>query len=139
MGYDQCHGLCVRIDGCPFEKKNAYAEIFSPQRHIKKSFGDFTSNAMTNAKGIILGYFGVSFKTAADVPAGSGMIVFYNGKRRAVYRDLEGNLHVIGCMCPHHALRIGLERQYEYVGLPLSRLPFRHLRQYPFRACGESL
>lgn len=83
------------------KRKNAYAEIFSPQRHIKKSFGDFTSNAMTNAKGIILGYFGVSFKTAADVPAGSGMIVFYNGKRRAVYRDLEGNLHAIGCMCPH--------------------------------------
>ncbi len=80
---------------------NPYAELFSPQRHIKKSFGAFISNALTNVSGIFLGYFRLPAKTAADIPAGRGMIVFHNGKRRAVYRDFSGNLHVIGRMCPH--------------------------------------
>ena len=82
-------------------KENPYAEIFSPQRHIKKSFGDFVSNALTNVGGIFLGYCRITLKTAKDVPAGSGMIVFHHGKKRAVYRDLSGELHVIGNKCPH--------------------------------------
>lgn len=65
-------------------KENPYAEIFSPQRHIKKSFGDFVSNALTNVGGIFLGYCRITLKTAKDVPAGSGMIVFHHGKKRAV-------------------------------------------------------
>lgn len=82
-------------------EKNAYAEIFSPQRKMKGVFGSFMSNALENAKGIFLGYCRIPLKTASDVPKGSGMVVWHNGKRRAVYRGKDNKLYVIGNKCPH--------------------------------------
>ena len=87
--------ICDLVTG----KTNPYAEIFSPQRRIPGSFGNFMSNAMTNVKEIFLGYFRITFKKC--VPKGSGRIVRYHGKKRAVYRDENGKLYIIGTMCPH--------------------------------------
>lgn len=89
--------VCDIIEGKP----NKYGVIFSPQRRIKGSFGDFTSNALTNIKEIFLGYCRVTFKTADDIPKDSGMVVRHNGKKRAVYRGENDELYVIGSMCPH--------------------------------------
>lgn len=82
-------------------RENPYAGLFSPQRRIKGCFKAFLSNAAANAAGIFLGCFRITAKTAADIPAGSGKIVLHHGKRRAIYRDGEGRLHVIGSRCPH--------------------------------------
>ncbi len=89
--------ICDLICG----NKNPYAEIFSPQRHVKKNLGAFLSNVVTNSKEIFLGYFRITSKTARDIPVGCGKIVKFNGKKRAVYRDENDNLYVIGSMCPH--------------------------------------
>lgn len=82
-------------------KENEYAALFSPQRKVKGSTGAFVSNALTNVKEITMGYFRLTTKTAEDVAKGTGAIVKCNGKKRAVYRDEEDNLHIIGSMCPH--------------------------------------
>jgi glycine/D-amino acid oxidase-like deaminating enzyme/nitrite reductase/ring-hydroxylating ferredoxin subunit len=82
-------------------KENEYAELFSPQRKVKGSTGAFVSNALTNVKEITMGYFRLTTKTSEDVAKGTGAIVKHNGKKRAVYRDEEDNLHIIGSMCPH--------------------------------------
>lgn len=82
-------------------RENPYAEIFSPQRRMKGCLKAFLSNASENVKGLFLGYFRITAKTAADIPEGRGMIVRHNGKRRAVYRGRDGKLYVIGRMCPH--------------------------------------
>ncbi|MDE6867951.1 MAG: FAD-dependent oxidoreductase [Clostridia bacterium] len=82
-------------------RKNKYAELFSPQRNIRGSFGKMLSNALTNIKEIALGYFRITFKSAKNIKKGSGKIVYIAGKKRAVYRDGRDNLHIIGSMCPH--------------------------------------
>ena len=82
-------------------KENEFAKLFSSQRKVKGGTGAFVSNALTNVKEITMGYFRLTAKTEADVAKGTGAIVKYNGKKRAVYRDEEDNLHVIGSMCPH--------------------------------------
>lgn len=82
-------------------KENKFVGLFSPQRKVKGSMGAFVSNALTNVKEITMGYFRLTTKTEADVAKGTGAIVKYNGKKRAVYRDEEDNLHIIGSMCPH--------------------------------------
>lgn len=80
---------------------NEYEKLFSPQRKIKKCFGAFLSNSLVNAKGIALGYCRIPLKTSKDVKKGEGMIVWHNGKRRAVYRGDDDKLYVIGNKCPH--------------------------------------
>lgn len=82
-------------------KENPYADLFSPQRKIKKNTIAFLKNAAVNAAGIALGYLRATTKTASDLPKGQGDIVWYQGKRRAVYRDEDGTLYAIGRMCPH--------------------------------------
>lgn len=82
-------------------RENAYYELFSPQRRINGSALAFLTNALVNVKDIALGYFRLTLKTSDEVPRGTGMVVRHNGKKRAVYRDEEGKLHIIGSMCPH--------------------------------------
>lgn len=81
--------------------ENAYEKIFSPQRHINGGTGAFISNALTNFKEIFLGYFRITSKSVYCIPPDSGKIVSYHGKKRAVYRDNDNKLYVIGSMCPH--------------------------------------
>lgn len=83
------------------ERENPYARLFSPQRHCKGAFADFVSNLMTNLKYIGLGYLRITVQTDEEIPKGSGKVVRYRGKRRAVYRDYDGKKYVIGRMCPH--------------------------------------
>lgn len=45
--------------------------------------------------------FAFTAKSLANVPEGCGKVVRYKGKRRAVYRDDNGNIYAIGRMCPH--------------------------------------
>lgn len=89
--------ICDMICG----KENTFKNLFSPDRHINGSMRAFVANALTNVKEITMGYFRLTTKTAENVPKGSGMVVRHNGKKRAVYRDEKGNLHIIGSMCPH--------------------------------------
>lgn len=83
------------------ERETPYADLFSPQRHIKKSAGAFIRNACVNTAGMVLGYLRTTTSTASELPEGQGGIVWYKGKRRAVYRGDDGNFYAIGRMCPH--------------------------------------
>lgn len=82
-------------------RENPYAALFSPQRTVYGSFGAFLSNAFTNIAGLLAGCFHIPLKTAADVPEGSGRVVWHKGRRRAVYRGEDGTVYSIGSKCPH--------------------------------------
>ena len=85
------------IDG----RENAYAGLFSPGRRMVGCLWDFLSNALVNVAGVSMGYLRIPFKGAADVPRGCGMVVWYEGKRRAVYRGEDDVLYVLESRCPH--------------------------------------
>lgn len=82
-------------------QNNEFAELYSPKRKMRGTLGKFLANACVNMAGIFLGYCRVTFKGADDIAPGSGKIVRYRGKRRAVYRDFDDKLYAIGRMCPH--------------------------------------
>ncbi len=82
-------------------RENAYASLFSPQRRIRGGIADYAINAVTTLTDVILGYFRITSKSVYDIPQGRGAVVRYNGKKRAVYRDNNDKLYVIGSMCPH--------------------------------------
>ena len=93
-----CGGLLADL---VLKRSNPYANLFSPQRHIKGAFWGYLSNAFTNVKVIAKGYISTTRKTVDDIPINCGMIVRHKGKRRAIYRDEKGKLFVVGRMCPH--------------------------------------
>ncbi len=87
------------VRDCILKKDNRYSSVFSPQRHIKYSANDFISNALINFKEIFLGYFRIVFNR--KIPKGCGKIVRFHGKKRAVYRDENGAVYILGTKCPH--------------------------------------
>ncbi len=94
--------VCARlVTDMIIGKENPYAELFKPYRHIPKSLCAFIRNAFVNVAGILRAYLRPRMRTAADIKPATGEIVRYRGKRRAVYKDEDGKLHVIGRMCPH--------------------------------------
>lgn len=82
-------------------KDNEFAELYSPSRKMRGTFGKFLANACVNMAGILLGYLRVTFRGEDSLQPGEGRIVRYKGKRRAVYRDFDDALYAIGRMCPH--------------------------------------
>lgn len=82
-------------------KENEYARMFSPQRKIKACFKSALSNILTNFGNITAAYLPFTVKAVKNIPVGTGAVVRYKGKKRAVYRDENGRLYAIGRMCPH--------------------------------------
>lgn len=82
-------------------RPNPYSELFSPQRAMKGTLGAFLSNAVVSVAHILLGAFRIPLRGVDSVPKGKGMIVWYHGRRRAVYRDENDGLHVIDHRCTH--------------------------------------
>lgn len=89
--------ICDAIVG----RSNEYAELFSPARRIKGALKNNLTNAFTTAADVTKAYLGITFKGVDDIPEETGRVVFYRGKRRAVYKEKDGTLHVIGNKCPH--------------------------------------
>lgn len=83
------------------KRKNGNEELFAPNRKIKGSFSEYTKNAVTTFKNVVLGYCRITFENEKSLRAGDGKVIRYKGKKRAVYKDENGKLYVIGSMCPH--------------------------------------
>lgn len=82
-------------------RENENILLFAPDRKIKGAFSDYAVNAITTVKDLLNGYFRITFKNEKSLPAGCGGIIRYKGKKRAVYKDENGKLYVIGTKCPH--------------------------------------
>ncbi len=82
-------------------RENEYISLFAPDRRISGAFADYLKNSFVTAKDLVKSYFGISFKTYKKIHADSGKVVWYRGKKRAVFKDANGKLYVIGSKCPH--------------------------------------
>lgn len=82
-------------------REDAFIRLFSPQRRIKGAFTDYAVNAAVTIKDVALGYLGLTLKTEEDIPEGSGAVVRYRGRRRAVYKEAGGKIYALDNRCPH--------------------------------------
>lgn len=82
-------------------RENENTSLFAPDRRISGAFSDYLKNSFVTAKNVLKSYLGITFKTRKRIPADSGRIVRYRGKKRAVFKDANGKLYVIGNRCPH--------------------------------------
>lgn len=83
-------------------KANPYEELFSPLRRRNIYYlPDFLKNAAAVTLSLAKAFVKIPFKTAENLKTDSGGIVFYKGRRRAVYKDADGRLYPINRMCPH--------------------------------------
>lgn len=79
---------------------NEYAEIFCPQRP-KFKFGYFLSNMGVVFKDLLIKPLCIPFKSYKDLELGTGDIVMFHGKKRAVYKDENGKFHACKPFCKH--------------------------------------
>ena len=89
--------LCDLICG----RKNEREKLYSPSRLKMNSSSDELTDSVSRAvDGVILSRFKET-KETLDIPVDYGMIVMYKGKKSAIYKDKNGELHVSEPYCPH--------------------------------------
>ncbi|MED2973746.1 FAD-dependent oxidoreductase [Fictibacillus sp. B-59209] len=84
------------------EKKNPYADVFSPSRFkADPSLKTLVVENADVAKHLIEGKLEMPDKTPGDLSPDEGAAVTYNGKRAGAYKDKEGKLYVLDTTCTH--------------------------------------
>lgn len=83
-------------------KSSALAEVFSPQRfHMTASMKNLWQNTVETAKQFIAEKVEIPAVQLENIPKGHGGIVEYNGKKVGVYKEENGETHVVTTKCPH--------------------------------------
>ncbi|MFW5780501.1 MAG: Rieske 2Fe-2S domain-containing protein, partial [Bacillota bacterium] len=82
------------------EKENPYKDLFSPYRK-KTNYMHCFINAMSSVKNLLFKTVAFPKKNAEDLSPGQGDIVLYKGRKKGVYKDLDGRLYVVEPLCAH--------------------------------------
>jgi glycine/D-amino acid oxidase-like deaminating enzyme/nitrite reductase/ring-hydroxylating ferredoxin subunit len=92
-------------------KASSAHRLLSPRRFTPgKSAAAWCRENATVFKHLTVAYLKRQRHDAADLPAGEGRIVRIDGKLRAAYRDAEGELVLLSCVCPHLKCRVAWNR-----------------------------
>lgn len=90
--------LADRITGTP----NSVSEIFSPQRFTPvASAGSLLDEGVHATLGLSRQIFALPREVVEALPAGHGGIVDYGGDKTGVYKDEQGEVHLVSTRCPH--------------------------------------
>ncbi|MEG1986829.1 MAG: FAD-dependent oxidoreductase [Clostridia bacterium] len=93
-------------------KQNKLSTIFSPQRdYILRNFSDFTKGMMISISNLCKSYFTCAKKNISTLANGDGGIFTIGGKKRAVYKDLSGKLHIISARCSHLGCQLEFNKE----------------------------
>ena len=88
-------------------KQNKYDLLLSTKRPYLRSFPFiFTVNMLTNVYYILKQFIGIPLKTSHSVKKGSGDVVWYKGRKVALYKDHEGKVHYFSSRCTHFNCQI---------------------------------
>ncbi len=83
-------------------KSREVAEVFSPQRfHLSASMQNLWQNTMETAKQWIAEKVEIPDTDLDHIPNGHGGIVEYEGKKIGVYKEENGEVHMVTTKCPH--------------------------------------
>lgn len=81
---------------------NSYSDIFSPERKMMyKTLGSSLKNGLVNTKWLLMQPLHLPLKCEKSISKNNARLVFYHGKKRAIYKDYAGKLHILSSKCPH--------------------------------------
>lgn len=89
--------LCDSITG----RENANADIFSPQRFNLPTFTGVLDCGGQAVKGLSREHLSVPQETLDALPAGHGGVVLVEGEKVGVYKEPNGQTHLVATRCPH--------------------------------------
>jgi glycine/D-amino acid oxidase-like deaminating enzyme/nitrite reductase/ring-hydroxylating ferredoxin subunit len=79
-----------------------WADVFSPERfRLSASAQSLATDTAQAFKGLTKGLFYIPESTLDALPAGHGGIIEENGRKAGVYKDENGECHIIDPRCPH--------------------------------------
>lgn len=83
-------------------RKNAYADVFSPQRaNLLASAKTFLEEGKYAVVNLAKERFTFPKETLEDICPGTGGVVEYRGKKAGVYKTETGELFIVSLKCPH--------------------------------------
>lgn len=79
-----------------------WADLYRPDRfHVKASTRRVLEKGLSVAKNFVVDRLRVDSRAVADVPPGEARLLQLKGRRLAVFRDEDGEVHVRSAVCPH--------------------------------------
>lgn len=90
-----------------YHQTNPYSHLVSTFRpYIRYNLLPFTINMLRNSYYIFKQLIGFPLKADASLSKGEAGVVWYQGKKRAVYKDEEGDIHHFKTRCTHFNCQI---------------------------------
>jgi nitrite reductase/ring-hydroxylating ferredoxin subunit len=82
-------------------RHNRWAELYDPARKSVRAAREFAGETLNMAAQYGDWFTGGDTADAADIPPGEGAVMRDGATKLAVYRDIDGELHVRSAVCPH--------------------------------------
>jgi Rieske Fe-S protein len=83
-------------------QKNPYEEVFHPSRfEVTASMSGLLDEAKHTVRGLILKKFKIPDTKLTEVPPGHGAIIDEDGEKVGVYKDKDGQVHMVSTKCTH--------------------------------------
>jgi hypothetical protein len=82
-------------------RDNPWCEVYHPNRNTGKRLGDYLREQAPVLKDMAEHLRRPEVNSVEQVEPGEGAVVPVKGRKMAVYRDVEGGLHVRSAVCPH--------------------------------------
>ena len=82
-------------------KENPYAEVFDPQRFSIEAAKGIACEMKEATKTLAKRFFKLPEKTANELPIGHGGIVELEEEKVGVYKEENGEIHIVDIRCPH--------------------------------------
>ena len=83
-------------------RENPNAKVFSPERFTPSaSAKNFISGGLHMVRDLSREIFALPRAMTEELPCGHGGVVEYEGKKVGVYKEENGEIHVVSVRCPH--------------------------------------
>lgn len=81
--------------------KNPYAQVFDPGRFDTETVPGIWEESGQAVKGLARRFFQIPAETAGKLAPGHGGVVFLDGKKLGIYKDVDGTIYPVDVRCPH--------------------------------------
>ena len=82
-------------------RKNPYEVVFTPERSMIQNLPTLATEGGKAIKGLIKRVWKIPDSTVKELEIGHGGVVSYEGEKIGVYKENNGNVHMVTIQCPH--------------------------------------